>query len=66
MFPEKPKRGQKKRRFFALILLLPMLIAFRQVEFGILGDSIAMMVMICAAIYLVYQLVEWLIGKVWS
>ena len=66
MFKEKPKRGKKNRFYFALVLLLPMLLVSRQIEFGILGDSIAMTVMICAAIYLTYQLVEWLIGKIWS
>ena len=65
MFPEKPKRKQKQR-FLTLILLVPLMLLFRNFDFGFYGDVLAMTVMICAAIYLTYQLVEWLIGKTWS
>lgn len=63
MFPEKPKRQkqQPKRLFFILLLLLPSILVFQNIELGLLGDSIAVTVMLCAAIYLVYQVVEWLI-----
>jgi hypothetical protein len=66
MFPEKPKRNGKRRYLLALILLLPVLLIFRNFDFGFYGDITAMTVMICSAIYLTYQLVEWLIGKLWS
>ena len=68
MFPEKRKRHKHshKRLFFALLLLVPMLLSFRHIELGLIGDSLALMVLISAAIYLVYQFIAWLISHSWS
>jgi hypothetical protein len=70
MFPEKPKRKRHKLLSIQLVMMLmiPALFisGFRsELDFGFYGDIFAMTVMICAAIYLTYQFVEWLIGQLW-
>jgi hypothetical protein len=64
MFPEKPKRKGRKHfsKYILLLALIPVFLSFHlEIELGLLGDSVAVTVLICAAIYLVYQLVDWLI-----
>jgi hypothetical protein len=66
MFPEKPKRQNRKTssKYPFLLLLFLAIVAFSpSIEFGFLGDSIAATVLICSAIYLVYQLIAWLIHQ---
>jgi hypothetical protein len=67
MFPEKPKRQNRKTnsKYLFLLLLFPAIVAFSpSIEFGLLGDSIAVTVLISSAIYLVYQFITWLIHQV--
>jgi hypothetical protein len=64
MFPEKPKRKSRKHfsKYLLLLVLIPVLMSFHfKLELGLLGDSLAVTVLLCAAIYLVYQFVDWLI-----
>jgi hypothetical protein len=66
MSPEKPKRQNRKSssKYLFLLLLIPAILAFSpSIEFGLLGDSIAVTVLLCSAIYLTYQFIEWLMNQ---
>lgn len=70
MFIEKPKRKARPQRqsiirfLLILIMIVPVFFVIQHPRIGgsLFTDGIALSVMICAAVYIVHQIVLWLIA----